>query len=175
MIDIPPLARVEALENERAVRQLITRYFRICDDLGPNTPFNELGELFTADSIWEGKGRYAKAFGRYNGRDAIVAMIRSYCLPVPHFTMTAHFLTAENIHVSGSGAMGEWMMLQTSDYTDGRADLRSAHLTIHCRNDSGTWRISHFRTLNLFSRRVERWSDVADIPVPQSNQTETLA
>ena len=158
MIDIPLLARVEALENERAVRQLITRYFRICDDLGPNTPFNELGELFTADSIWEGKGRYAKAFGRYNGRDAIVAMIRSYCLPVPHFAMTAHFLTAENISVSGSGATGEWMMLQTSDYSD-----------------SGTWQISHFRTLNLFSRRVERWSDVADIPVPQSNQTETLA
>jgi hypothetical protein len=164
MIDIPLLARVEALENERAVRQLITRYFRICDDLGPNTPFNELGELFTADSIWEGKGRYAKAFGRYNGRDAIVAMIRSYCLPVPHFAMTAHFLTAENISVSGSGATGEWMMLQTSDYTDGRADLRGmtvAHgrsaISVHstcfraASNVGATWPI--FRYPNPIRRK----------------------
>lgn len=167
------LARVEALESEQAVRHLVARYFRICDDLGPGTPFVELGELFTVDAIWEGKGRYAKAFGRYDGREAIVAMIRSYCLPVPHFAMTAHFLTAENISVNGPGAVGEWMMLQTSDYADGRADLRSAHLNIQCRNENGTWRINHFRTLNLFSRRVERWSDVADIPVPQPNQTET--
>jgi len=175
MSDAALLARVEALEGERAIRQLVARYFRICDDLGPDTPFTELGELFTLDAIWEGKGRYAKAFGHYDGREAIVAMIRSYCLPAPHFAMTAHFLTAENISLHGAEGTGEWMMLQTSDYTDGRADLRSAHLTIQCQNDGGTWRISHFRTLNLFSRRVERWSDVAEIPVPHANQTEPPA
>ena len=58
---------------------------------------------------------------------------------------------------------------------DGRADLRSEHLTIQCQNDGDTWQISHFRTLNLFSRRVERWSDVAEIPVPYANQTEPPA
>ncbi|MCE2841229.1 MAG: nuclear transport factor 2 family protein [Novosphingobium sp.] len=175
MSDAALLARVEALEGERAIRQLVARYFRICDDLGPDTPFAELGELFTPNAIWEGKGRYAKAFGRYDGREAIVEMIRSYCLPKPHFAMTAHFLTAENISLHGAEGTGEWMMLQTSDYNDGRADLRSAHLTIQCQNDGGIWRISHFRTLNLFSRRVERWSDVAEIPVPQPSQTDPPA
>ena len=113
MSDAALLARVEALEGERAIRQLVARYFRICDDLGPDTPFAELGELFTPNAIWEGKGRYAKAFGRYDGREAIVAMIRSYCLPKPHFAMTAHFLTAESISVNG--AKGDWRMDDAAD------------------------------------------------------------
>ena len=165
MSDAAILERLDRLESEGAIRRLVARYFAICDDLGPDTPFEELGELFTQNALWEGKGRYAKAFGQYRGRDAIVAMIRSYCEPV-HFAMTAHFFSSEDIKAKGDGATGHWMMLQTSDYTSGSADFRSARLTMQFARSEGVWRISHFRTENIFSRQVEPWNDEANIAVP---------
>jgi hypothetical protein len=161
------LARLEVLEAESAIRRLVARYFAICDDLGPQTPFEELGDLFTPDALWEGRGRYAKAFGCYEGREAIVAMIRSYCLPQPHFVMTGHFYGAEDIEVGGQAAKGRWMMLQTSDYRDGTSDFRAAKLTIRFACGAGRWRIAHFLTENIFSRQAERWNDEASIPVPE--------
>ena len=167
MTDSAILERLERLEAESEIRRLVARYFRICDDLGPDTPFEELGELFTSDALWEGRGRYAKAFGRYEGREAIVAMIRAYCLPEPHFTMTGHFFGAEDIVVTGEIAHGKWMMLQTSDYADGRSDFRAAALSMRFGVTGGQWRISHFLTQNIFSRQAERWNDEASIPVPE--------
>nr|WP_315470099.1 nuclear transport factor 2 family protein [uncultured Sphingorhabdus sp.] len=128
-----------------------------------------MGELFTNDARWEGKGRYAEAFGGFDGRDAIVAIIASYCAPVPHFRMTGHFFSAEAIQVDGNAATGSWMMLQCSTYSDDSSDLRSACLNIDFKREDANWRISHFRSTNIFSRRVDRWSDTADIPVPQNS------
>lgn len=159
-------ARLAVLEAESAVRRLASRYFQICDCLGPSTPFAELGDLFTADAKWVGQGRYAQAFGCYEGREAIVGMIHSYCLPEPHFAMTAHFLTAEHIVAMKNVATAEWLMLQTSTYADGRGDLRSAALELVFRRETDRWRIAKFKTRNLFSRRIDHWSDQADIPVP---------
>ena len=166
MTDGAILARLDRLEAESAIRRVVARYFQICDDLGPDTPFGELGDLFTRDARWEGNGRYRQAFGGYDGRDAIVAMIRDYCLPAPHFAMTAHFFSSETIVVTGDRASGQWMMLQTSTYSDNRADLRSAALALDFAREEGRWRIAAFRTRNLFSRRVDHWNDTADIPVP---------
>lgn len=167
MSDAAILARLDTLEAESAIRRVVARYFQICDHLGADTPFEELGELFTRDARWQGSGRYQAAFGGYEGRDAIVAMIRSYCVPQPHFAMTAHFFSAESIAVTGDSAVGEWMMLQTSTYSAGNADLRSAALTLGFAREDGRWRIADFCTANIFSRRVDHWNDTADIPVPE--------
>jgi hypothetical protein len=140
-------ARLDRLEAESAVRRVAARYFQICDCLGPDTQFDELGALFTANARWEGKGRYKQAFGAYDGRSAIVEMIQSYCLPEPHFLMTAHFFSAEHISVDGDGATGEWLMLQTSTYADCKSDLRSAALTMRFVREAGVWRISNFLML----------------------------
>lgn len=168
MSDIALLKRLEALEAESAIRRLVARYFQICDHLGPDTPLADLGDLFTEDARWEGKGRYREAFGGYDGREAIVAMIASYCAPVPHFTMTGHFFSAEHVIAECKRGHGEWMMLQCSTYHDGTSDLRSACLKIDFRREGGIWRISRFSSENIFSRRVERWSDAETIPVPIS-------
>lgn len=162
--------RLERLESESAIRRLVARYFQICDDLGPDTPLNELGNLFTLDALWEGKGRYQKAFGGYQGREAIVAMIGSYCAPEPHFAMTGHFFSAEDIQVSEVTAAGAWMMLQCSTYADDKSDLRSACLNIDFRKEDGTWRISHFRSTNIFTRRIDSWIDAEEIPVPANSK-----
>lgn len=161
--------RLSRLEAAAAVRRVATRYFRLCDTLGPQTPFDELGALFTRNAVWEGRGRYRKAFGRHDGRDAIVAMLAAYADP-PHFALNAHYLSSEDVVVGGeAAASGSWMMLQVSTYHDGRSDLRSAALTLDFIVEEGAWRIARFVTENIFSRDVDPWNDEAPISVPESS------
>lgn len=161
------LGRLVRLEAMASVRGVATRYFRLCDTLGPDTPFDELGALFARDAVWEGRGRYRKAFGRHEGRAAIVAMLAAYADP-PHFALNAHYLSSEDIVVTGEEtATAGWMMLQVSTYRDGRSDLRSAALTLDFVIEDGAWRIARFVTQNIFSRDVGPWNDEAPISVPE--------
>lgn len=160
------LARLEAME---AIRRVTMHYFRLCDSLGPQTGFDELGALFARDGIWEGRGRYRQAFGRHVGREAIVAMLSAYADP-PHFTLNAHYLSSEDIEITGPAtATGRWMMLQVSTYRDGRSDLRSAALTLDFIRDGQCWRIQRFVTENIFSRDVAPWNDELPISVPPTS------
>lgn len=157
------LARLEAAD---AVRRVAMRYFRLCDTLGPETPFDDLGALFTREAVWEGRGRYRKAFGRHEGRAAIVAMLAAYAHP-PHFALNAHYLSSEDIEIHDEqGATARWMMLQVSTYRDGRSDLRSAALALDFAVEDGRWQIARFVTENIFARDVAPWNDEAPISVP---------
>ncbi|MGY6242204.1 nuclear transport factor 2 family protein [Burkholderia ambifaria] len=142
--------RVAMLEAERAVRATITRYMALCDvpeDAGDGPA---LAALFTADAVWEGIGpQYARKFGRLEGTDAIVAMLRRYLPPAPHFAANLHFLTSESIDVGAdlATARGRWIMLQASRQVDGTAELIAARLTVDfAPADGGAWLIRHFRT-----------------------------
>jgi hypothetical protein len=159
--------RLERLESESAIRTLMAQYFDLCDRLGDATPADALGMLFTADAVWAGTGtRYAEAFGEHRGRDAIVAMLDTYRGPPPHFAMNAHFLANERIAVDGDRASGSWLMLQTSSYAAGGADLRAARLQIAFERSSERWRIRRLETQRLFGRQIDTWDDAAPIPVP---------
>ncbi|KWF08184.1 nuclear transport factor 2 family protein [Burkholderia pseudomultivorans] len=143
--------RVAALDAERAVRATMTRYMALCDvpeDAGDGP---DLAGLFTADAVWEGIGpQYARKFGRLEGTDAIVAMLRRYLPPEPHFSANLHFLTSESIDVDAAGASvrGRWIMLQASRYADHAAELIAARLTVDFAPaaDGRSWLIRHFRT-----------------------------
>lgn len=165
-------ARIALLEAEGAVRRVAAEYFRLCDTLGPDTPMDRLGALFTRNAVWEGLGRYRKAFGRHEGRDAIVAMLAAYANP-PHFALNGHYLASEAIEMGDNhSATGRWMMLQISTCAAGRSDFRSAALTIDFAQEEGAWRIARFLTRNIFSRDVGPWNDEADISVPQPRAEE---
>ncbi|RQR42295.1 nuclear transport factor 2 family protein [Burkholderia sp. Bp9142] len=143
--------RVAALDAERAVRAAITRYMALCDVPEEAGDGPALAALFTADAVWEGIGpQYARKFGRLEGTDAIVAMLRRYLPPVPHFTANLHFLTSESIDVGAdhASARGRWIMLQASRHADGTAELIAARLTVDFApaEDGSAWLIRHFRT-----------------------------
>jgi len=164
--------RLALLEAEGAIRRAAAEYFRLCDTLGPQTRMDRLGALFARDAVWEGRGRYRKAFGRHDGRAAIVAMLSSYA-DSAHFQLNGHYLSSEAIEVTGNAhAVGRWMMLQISTYRDGRSDFRSAALTIDFTMEDGAWRIARFVTENIFSRDVGPWNDEAAISVPQTDAEE---
>lgn len=165
------LERLTRLESVEDVRRTTMKYFRLCDTLGPDTSFDELGALFAREAVWEGRGRYRRAFGRHEGREAIVKMLAAYADP-PHFTLNAHYLSSEDIEITAAGcATGRWMMLQVSTYRDGRSDLRSAALVLDFVIEDGRWRIARFVTENIFSRDVGPWNDEAPISVPDQPAT----
>ncbi len=168
-------ARLDDLEAQAAIRAIMADYMRLCDRLDATTPMDELGDLFTEDARWIGKGaRYGAAFGAHQGRTAILTLLGSYRTP-PHFAFNAHFLTSEKIKVVGAAAIGEWMMLQTATYSDGRSDLRSARLTVEFIRQTTCWRIHQFETENLFSRAIDRWDDAGPVPVPASASASASA
>lgn len=162
------LNRVDALESEQSIRACINHYMDLCDHLNPDTPLDVLGDLFTEDAKWEGKGaRYSKSFGGYESRDSIVSMLAKYTTEPAHFALNVHYLSSEVIRVEGDHATGSWNMIQVSTFSVGGSHLNSARLTVSFRRNLGVWRISHFQTENLFSRPVAGWNDEATLPVPK--------
>jgi ketosteroid isomerase-like protein len=159
--------RLRHLESENTIRACMNRYMVLCDELGVNSPLDELAGLFTQDAVWGGKGaKYQNVFGGYRGREAIKAMFATYMVEPAHFALNVHFLTSELIRVQGDVADASWVMLQTSTFASGASHLNSARLTVTFREEEGAWCIAHFQTENLFSRPVTTWNSTAELPVP---------
>lgn len=169
--------QLTCLQAAQAIRSTMARYMELCDRLDANTPLDELVGLFTADTVWRGKGaRYASTFGAVHGREALKTMFSAYTGVPPHFALNVHFLCSEDIHVADDAtrASGDWVMLQTSTYADGRSHLASARLSTQWRWDTSdphgaAWRIAVFETESLFSRPVDHWQ--ADVPMPVPART----
>lgn len=145
--------RVAVLEAESALRLLVNRYMALCDVPGPAERARALGQLFCEDASWQGIGsRYARKFGRLEGREAIVQMLMGYLPPSPHFQFNAHFLGGEQICINGSTAKGQWLMQQLSRYDAERGEAIVAALNLEFRQVDGTWLISTFTT-----ERLDAW------------------
>jgi len=162
-------SRLARLESEQAIRACMNRYMVLCDQLGIDSPLDELLDLFAADAIWEGVGdKYAGTFGRLSGQPAIRQMFAKYLVEPAHFALNVHFLASELIRlVTEDTATGSWVMLQTSTFSSGDSHLNAARLTVDFRCTAGVWRMTHFRTENLFSRPVDHWNAAALLPVPK--------
>ena len=163
------LIRLTALENEKSVRECMNRYMQLCDSLGVGFDLDTLTSLFSEDAIWEGKGnRYAKTFGRYEGRAAIAGMFEKYTVAPAHFALNVHLLGNEVITVNGSRATGSWVLMQPSEFSAGKAQLSCARISANFVYQRGRWLINHFQTENLFSRPMSAaWNQAADLPVPE--------
>lgn len=160
--------RVKALENEKHVRACMQEYMALCDVLDVGFDLQPLMDLFTEDAIWQGVGkRYGKTFGQYVGKAAITEMFARYTKPPAHFALNAHFLCNEAITVTDEQATGNWFLLQTATFHDGKSQLSSAKLTVQFCLQDEQWRIQHFQTESLFNRPVATpWDVPKDLPVP---------
>lgn len=152
--------RVETLESEADIRRLQTRYMFLCD-----TPCPEFGVrddehridlivgLYADDAVWEGVGEYYDGqFGRAEGHEEIRAHFRRFWgeKREPALLLNAHYLTSEQIHVTGSVATGQWIHMQPWLFADGSGLLRSSRLNNEFRKIDGTWKITRTRTENVF-------------------------
>ena len=162
-------ARLARFEAEHAIRACMNRYMVLCDALDAASPLDELVGLFTRDAIWEGVGdKYRDSFGRIQGRAALRTMFAKYMTEPAHFALNVHFLSSELIEVQADdAARGRWAMLQASTFASGGSHLNAARLTVDFVRARGAWRMSHFRTENLFSRPIEAWNQAEPLPVPR--------
>jgi len=170
-IDEKILSRLYSLEAEKEVSRCMNRYMLLCDQLGATSNLEELMELFSIDAVWQGKGkRYAKIFGRYEGRDAISGMFSAYTKEPAHFELNAHFLCNQIIDVSleGKSATGRWMLIQPSSFNSGKSQLSCAYISAGFVFENDTWLIKEFTTENIFSRPMSApWNNAATLAVPK--------
>lgn len=151
--------RVEVLEAEAEIRRIQARYMFLCD-----TPCPEPGvaddrdriarilDLYAEDAVWEGVGEYYDGqFGRAEGADQIREHFERFWGEKrgPALVLNAHYLTSEQIRVTGNQAEGQWIHLQPWLHSDGTALLRSSRLNNAFRRTDGRWLITRTRTENV--------------------------
>jgi hypothetical protein len=149
---------VRQLRAEAEARRLLARYMFLCDSPLPEPGLTqeeraqEVGALFTDDAIWEGVGgTHGAQFGQHLGPDAIAAhMTRFYTASNPRQIFNTHYLCSEQLWATPEGAEGKWVQFQPWIYDDGHSLLRSSRLHVRFRPTDAGWRISRYRTENLF-------------------------
>lgn len=155
------VSRIETLEAEAEIRRLQARYMFLCD-----TPLPEPGvktnaeridlimSLYADDAIWEGVGEYYdNQFGRLEGAAAIRRHFESFwgSKQDPELLLNVHYLTSEQIYISGDQAEGQWVHCQPWIFSDGTSLLRSSRLNNAFRREpDGKWKITRTRTENVF-------------------------
>lgn len=172
------ITRIETLEAEAEIRRLQARYMFLCD-----TPLPEFGvrndaeridaimALYSEDAVWEGVGDYYdNQFGRLEGAAAIRRHFENFWGQKrdPELLLNVHYLTSEQIQVSGDSAEGQWVHCQPWIFSDGSSLLRSSRLNNAFRREpDGRWKITRTRTENVFVAPLrEGWaSDFAKTSV----------
>ena len=157
---------VRQLRAEAAARRLLGRYMFLCDTPLPEPAMTDeeraraIGALFTADGVWEGVGStHGAQFGRHVGPEAIAAhMTGFYTASNPRQVFNTHYLCAEQLRATADGAEGQWVQFQPWIYDDGHSIIRSSRLHVQFRPTPEGWRISRYRTENLFVGDLpDRW------------------
>jgi len=92
-------ARLTALEDAQAIRNLKAEYAALCDD---NYNADGIAALFTEDAVWESPG-----LGRFEGREAIRTFFRG---AGGIFSFAIHYSLNGQIHVDGDTARAQWYL-----------------------------------------------------------------
>jgi hypothetical protein len=149
---------VRRLRAEAEARRLLGRYMFLCDSPLPEPGLSDeqraraIGALFTEDGVWEGVGgTHGAQFGQHVGPEAIAAhMTGFYTARTPRQIFNTHYLSSEQLWATGDGAEGQWVQFQPWIYDDGHSIIRSSRLHVQFRPTDEGWRISRYRTENLF-------------------------
>ncbi|WP_134680324.1 nuclear transport factor 2 family protein [Paracoccus ravus] len=154
------IARIEILEAEAEIRRIQARYMFLCDTPLPEYAvasdaerIDRIMELYAEDAVWEGVGEYYdNQFGKAEGAAAIRRHFEGFWGQKrdPELVLNCHYLTSEQIHVTGDTADGQWVHMQPWLFSDGKALLRSSRLNNSFRKQDGQWKITRTRTENVF-------------------------
>jgi hypothetical protein len=151
-------ASVEILQAEADIRRIISRYMLLCDVPLPEPGVSDeeriamIVDLFSDDATWEGVGPYYEnQFGFSSGRAELIRHFTGFFQPrQPEMLLNCHYLTSEQIRVDGATAEGQWVHFQPWIFSDGSSVLRSSRLFNAFKKVDGVWKMSRYRTENVF-------------------------
>lgn len=151
-------AELRVLRAESDIRRIMARYMLLCDvplpehGLDGQGRLREIVNLFSADARWEGVGSYYdNQFGASVGHEQLYEHFERFFKPSsPQMILNCHYLTCEQIHVRGEEAEGQWVHFQPWIFDDGSSVLRSSRLNNAFRCVDGVWKMSRYRTENVF-------------------------
>lgn len=151
-------AQTLTLQAEADIRRIMARYMLLCDVPLPEHGLDEKGRLdaivglFSADARWEGVGSYYdNQFGASVGHEQLYRHFERFFKPSsPQMILNCHYLTCEQIHVRGETAEGQWVHFQPWIFDDGSSVLRSSRLNNAFRRVDGVWKMTRYRTENVF-------------------------
>lgn len=168
--------RLHILESEADIRRLMARYMWLCDtplpeapgDLGPEERIELILKLYSKDASWEGVGPfYDDQFGFSKGTAQLREHFEGFFAnkgeegagSTSDLLLNAHYLTTEQIHIheDGQTADGQWIHMQPWLFSDGSALLRSSRLNNGFVIEDGVWKMSRYRTENVFVAPLPAW------------------
>lgn len=125
--------RVQRLEDEEAIRQLLVEFVAGCDD-GPYNA-DRIIEVFTDDAVME-----LGWLGHFEGREAIHAFFKDISGAI---TDTVHYQANYDVEIGPSGdeATGRWYGFEMPVY-EGRAAWGAFVYEDRYRKQDGRWRIA---------------------------------
>jgi hypothetical protein len=156
MADLTDLAaRVAALEDLEAIRQLKYRYWRCLDC----KRFDELAGCFTEDATAD----YAGGRYRFAGRDAIMAFLRQVLAPESGVIGFHHGHQPEIVLTGPATARGTWAL---HNYFFNEGQNRGVRIAAFYQDEyvkvDGAWRLAHTGYTPVFHEEWRR-DDLASI------------
>ena len=144
-------ARVRAVEDTDAIRNLKARYAELCDD-----SYNPDGiaALFVEDAVWE-----SGPLGRCEGREAS----REFFLGASKiFTFAIHYSLNSQIEVSGDTAKARWYLFMPCTVGDGdRAMWRAGIDDEEYVRVNGQWMFKNKKSTGVFNTPFDAgWAKV---------------
>ncbi|MEM7541438.1 MAG: nuclear transport factor 2 family protein [Pseudomonadota bacterium] len=139
----PLEAQVAWLVANEKIRNVIARYAKAGDDF--NDP-DEMGKIFTEDAVWEAIG-----FGRFEGRDSIVAELAT--IGKEKIIWSLHFPATPIIDLNASldAAKVSWWLWELMTMREEQGDQNrwmGATYDADFVRAADAWRIKHL-TLNI--------------------------
>jgi uncharacterized protein (TIGR02246 family) len=121
-----------------AICEVKARYCRCLD----TKDWAGYADLFTEDLVLDTTASGGK---RIEGRDAVVAMVRSSVEPA----ITTHHVHSPEIRVDGDEATGVWAMQDRNIWPNGRRLLGFGHYHERYRRVAGAWKIAESRLTRI--------------------------
>lgn len=137
-------ARVRALEDIEAIRNLKARYCHYCDIgwQGAGQDPELARQLFAEDAMFD-----TKITGRIVGADAIAAMLEESCRTMK---LALHLTAGSQINVDGDTATGLWHSLNALTTEDGTALWSAGTYVEEYRRTTDGWKISSIEHPSAF-------------------------
>jgi hypothetical protein len=156
------LARLDALESEKAITGLMVDYMAATDSVADKGA--KVARLFTDDGAWESVGPHGNPGWAAVGHEALTT---KFDRNVERMPFSAHFVTNAAVELDGDSARGRFMYFQACTYRGDQPLWIAGSYDNDFRRVDGRWLLSYMRVRNFFTTPFDQgWVAVPHLQTP---------